>query len=95
MTTLHILRTSPFQDNELTQCLSVAISQDNLVLIDDACYGLNHPTLKLAQQKGINVSVITKHATARGLTIAAETNQISMTDLVTLTFNNERVITWQ
>jgi sulfur relay protein TusB/DsrH len=47
-------------------------------------------------QMNIKLHVIAQHALARAIHVnEAQCTQITMTDLVALTFNNDRVITWQ
>ncbi|RHW77116.1 sulfurtransferase complex subunit TusB [Colwellia sp. RSH04] len=97
MATLHLVRKSAFNSQELLQCCQVLTSLDILILIDDGCYNLNHDLL--ADIKEIisvkHIKVIKHHAAARGQYVPKDIERISMSDLVSLTFETENVITWQ
>lgn len=93
MATLHILRTSGFNDNNLSLLINTCHDQDALVLLDDGCYNIHHP--ELINIKG-KILALASHIQAR----AIESNQhpielIDIDNLVTLTFKYQRVITWQ
>ncbi|TPH12775.1 sulfurtransferase complex subunit TusB [Litorilituus lipolyticus] len=97
MTTLHLVRQSAFNSQELFQCSQIILPADILVLIDDGCYNLNHTLL--TNIKNIisvkNIKVIQHHVSARGLNVPEFIEVISMNELVNLTFDTENVITWQ
>ena len=97
MTTLHIVRQSAFNTNDFFQCLQVLGKKDVIVFIDDGCYNLLHSLINnIDNNKNIQLKVIKQHAKARAIIINEEVfTQITMTDLVSLTFDNDRVITWQ
>ncbi|MBU2926476.1 sulfurtransferase complex subunit TusB [Colwellia sp. 4_MG-2023] len=109
MTTLHIVRQSAFNTNDYAQCLQVLGDNDVIVFIDDGCYNLHHHltnnlidnlnnNLSKSNVSAINIKlkVIAQHANARAIKInEAVVSKIEMTDLVSLTFENDRVITWQ
>lgn len=97
MTTLHIVRQSAFNTNDLHQCLQVSRSQDTIVLIDDGCYNLHHKLLiDIEKDKSIKINVVLEHAKARAIKVnETRCSIITMSDLVSLTFENKRVITWQ
>jgi len=75
----------------------IATTADTLVLIDDACYNVNHPliTQTLIEQPELAVKVIQSHAQARAMTTPNAITAITIQDLVSLTFTHEKVITWQ
>ena len=97
MTTLHIVRQSAFNSNDFAQCLQVIANDDVITFIDDGCYNLQHKlTQHIDSNKNIKLTVIKHHAQARAITVdEALFTAISMDDLVMLTFDNDRVITWQ
>jgi len=97
MTTLHIIRQSAFTTTDFSHCLQVAGNNDVIVFIDDGCYNLNHNSINVVDsKKNIQLKVIKHHADARAISIDNEIfTAIDMTDLVSLTFSNNRVITWQ
>ena len=98
MSTLHLVRQSAFSSTDFQQCLSVLGQLDSIVLMDDGCYNLKHTLmtslLKRAGNK-ININVISTHAQARAIETIATVSYIDMADVVELTFNHNKVITWQ
>ena len=102
MATLHIVRQSAFNTNDFCQCLQVLGNEDVIVFIDDGCYNLRHSLIEsidsdtLFSNKSIQLKVIAQHANARSIVVnEAVVAKITMDDLVLLTFENDRVITWQ
>jgi len=97
MTTLHLVRQSAFNSQDLFQCCQVMLPADILVLMDDGCYNLNHTLLSNIENiiSAENIKVIQHHAMARGLNVPELIEVISMNELVNLTFETENVITWQ
>jgi len=97
MATLHIVRQSAFNTNDFFQCLQVLGDEDVIVFIDDGCYNLQHNLINSIDSNiNIKLKVIEQHANARAITINEEVfTKITMNDLVSLTFENDRVITWQ
>ncbi len=95
MTTLHTLRQSAFATNDFTQCIQVLNDADFIVFTDDGCYNLTHPCIRQVSEQ-VKLMVITEHAKARAIDIAGtKATAIMMNDLVELTFQADRVITWQ
>lgn len=102
MATLHIVRQSAFNSNDFFQCLQVICNDDVIVFIDDGCYNLTHNLINsiesstLFSNQSIQLKVIEQHAKARAIAINEKVfAKITMSDLVSLTFKNDRVITWQ
>ncbi len=97
MATLHIVRQSAFSSNDFFQCLQIVTDNDVIVFIDDGCYNLQHSLINsIDTNKNIQLKVIEQHANARAIAInEAVFTKVSMGDLVSLTFENSRVITWQ
>ncbi len=98
MGTLHLVRQSAFATNDFAQCLSVLDHQDSVVLMDDGCYNLKHSLMDSLLKRvddTVNIHVITNHAQARAIETIATINHIEMADVVNLTFNHNKVITWQ
>jgi len=97
MATLHIVRQSAFNTNDFSQCLQVLGNEDVIVFIDDGCYNLQHNLINnIDDNKNIQLKVIEQHANARAIIINEDVfAKTTMTDLVSLTFESDRVITWQ
>lgn len=97
MTTLHIVRQSAFSSDDFAQCLQLLGNNDVITFIDDGCYNLQHNLINsIDGNKNIQLTVVEQHANARAIAINdAIITKITMADLVTLTFENDRVITWQ
>jgi tRNA 2-thiouridine synthesizing protein B len=98
MSTLHLVRQSAFATNDFAQCLSVLDNQDSIVLMDDGCYNLKHTLMDSLLKRvndTININVIRSHAQARAIETMATIQHISIADVVNLTFNHNKVITWQ
>lgn len=98
MSTLHLVRQSAFATNDFAQCLSVLDHQDSIVLMDDGCYNLKHSLMDSLIKRvdgTLSINVITSHAQARALEILESVQHIEMSDVVELTFNHTKVITWQ
>jgi len=97
MTTLHIVRQSAFNSDDFVQCIQVLGNNDVITFIDDGCYNLQHSLIS-SVDKSLNVqlTVIEQHANARAIAIDEnKVTKITTEDLVTLTFENNTVITWQ
>ena len=94
MSTLHLVRRSGFESTDFTQCIENLLPNDNVVLLDDGCYNINHCSMEQVPAK-VQVCMINDHAVARALTAPAQVKMITMKEMVALTFNNQRVITWQ
>jgi tRNA 2-thiouridine synthesizing protein B len=98
MSTLHLVRQSAFATNDFAQCLSVLDHQDSIVLMDDGCYNLKHSLMDSLIKRvdgTLSINVITSHAQARAIDISAAVQHIEISDVVELTFNHTKVITWQ
>lgn len=96
MTTLHILRTSGFSSPDLLDCINTISGSDDLVLIDDGCYNINHSSI--AQAQAIlkhSIKVVEKHANARGVLLNSHFKAIAMQDLIDLSFTHNNSVTWQ
>jgi len=66
--------------------------------MDDGCYNLKHSLLDSLIKRvdgTLSINVITSHAQARAIDILAAVQHIEMSDVVELTFNHTKVITWQ
>ncbi len=95
MNTLHIVRQSAFATNDFTQCIQVLNAADLIVFTDDGCYNLTHQSIKQVSEQ-VKLMVITEHVNARAIDIVGtKATAITMNDLVALTFQTDRVITWQ
>ena len=98
MGTLHLVRQSAFASNDFAQCLSVLNHQDSVVLMDDGCYNLKHTLMDSLIKRidgTVNINVVACHAQARAIEIINPVNAINMSDVVDLTFEHNKVITWQ
>ena len=96
MSTLHIVRSSGFNTNALTQCLSLVSNADSILLMDDGCYNINHPLLieLLGNRPEVSVSIIDNHAEARAQTANKLISTITLADMLELIFNHNNSITW-
>jgi len=98
MATLHLVRQSAFATNDFAQCLSVLDRQDSIILMDDGCYNLKHALMDSLIKRvdgTVNIHVMTSHAKARAIETITTIKHIEMKDVVELTFNHSKVITWQ
>ncbi|MDP7591249.1 MAG: sulfurtransferase complex subunit TusB [Litorilituus sp.] len=96
MTTLHLVRQSAFNTNDFAQCIEIINDNDAIVLLDDGCYNLHHPLINNVINQNVPINVLAQHAVARAISIDESLFlQVSMNDLVSLTCNHDRVITWQ
>jgi tRNA 2-thiouridine synthesizing protein B len=97
MAMLHIIRNSGFSSSAISQCLSMCLPQDSILLMDDGCYNLNHPLLleALAKQSELKLYYIGLHASARAQS-SNNTSFISsnLTDVLELLFSHDNSITW-
>ena len=94
LTILHLIRRSAFNSNQLENCLATLSAADSIVLIDDGCYSINHPSL-IAVISTHHVYVVTEHVNARGVCLIDSINSISLKELTDLMFNHDSVVTWQ
>lgn len=97
MAMLHIIRNSGFTSNTLSQCLTMCLPEDAILLMDDGCYNLQHPLLleALTKQTAITVYYLSLHANAR-----AQHNEhpsltaINFDEVLKLIFTFNNSITW-
>jgi tRNA 2-thiouridine synthesizing protein B len=97
MAMLHIIRSSGFTSNALTQCLSISSAQDSILLMDDGCYNLRHPLLLEAQIKHPDIPVyyISLHASARAQSPTNDAfTSTTLAEVLPLIFNHDNSITW-
>lgn len=95
MTTLHIVRQSAYATNDFTQCLQIVNKHDAIVFMDDGSYNVTHPAIKEVNDQVTTMAII-EHVNARAIDLTnTSTTAITMTQLVDLTFEADRVITWQ
>jgi len=95
MTTIHIIRTSPFHTNKVKLCLTTLTQNDSVLLIDDGCYLLNHQILETIKQITEQIYVIESHSLARGLETNESAQYICFKTLNELIFTHNNSITWQ
>lgn len=93
--TLHLLRLSPFTNNDMLLCNENLMLNDSVVLLDDGCYTLNHPLLNKLQIKCDNIFIIEQHALARGLSLKNNIQAIDITTLNQFVFEHKNSVTWQ
>jgi len=95
MTTLHIVRESAFTTNDFVQCLQTVKDNDCIVFTDDGCYNLTHPCIEQVSVR-VELKAISEHVNARAVNLTnTKATAITMNELVALTFQADRVITWQ
>ena len=93
MSTLHLVRTSAYQHDDLAQCLAVYSAEDTIVLLDDGCYNLNHALL--AKVNNERLFIIIEHCQARAVSFEKNKQAIALAQLTPLFFLHNSVITWQ
>lgn len=93
--TLHLLRQSPFDANDLANCCNILKENDTVVLLDDGCYTLSHSLLSELYNNCTNIFVIKQHAVSRGLKITSSIQSINITTLNQLIFEHSNSVTWQ
>ncbi len=94
-TSLHLLRSSPFADQQAKLMLTLINEKDAIVLMDDGCYLNNHPLLAEALAKTKNLYFIDEHLKARALTAKPQITNISLAQLTELIFTYTNSVTWQ
>lgn len=95
MSTLHLIRLSPFEQSTPFESLKLANSNDVIAFIDDGSYASMHNNLsKILDTKNLTAYFIDSHLEARGLE-SSSLNVISIERLTQLTIENDRVITWK
>lgn len=96
MSTLHLIRTCAYHSNELSSALQTALANDAIVLIDDGCYNLNHHLTDGSKSVlPLNFYAIDEHCQARAIANNKQIKMISMSQLVELTIEHNKVLTWQ
>ncbi|NMP32322.1 sulfurtransferase complex subunit TusB [Thalassotalea sp. M1531] len=95
MSTLHLIRTSAFADTNLAQCAQLLAKHDAILLLDDGCYNLKHPSIATISEQQIDIFVIEHHYLARGLALAPQSKSIVIEDIPELMLNYKQSITWQ
>jgi len=93
--TLHLVRQSPYQSNDIVHCLELVTAADSVVLLDDGCYTL--ASNKIDQLLAItnNVYVIKDHSEARALNTNPLVKAISLKEINTMLFQHHNSVTWQ
>lgn len=91
--TLHILRTSPFSVN-LEDIKQNIKNDDALIMIDDGCYLLNHPSFQQYLNSCEALYAIKPHILARGLNLNEAVNNIDMKGFTGLIFEYSNSVTW-
>jgi len=97
MAMLHIIRSSAFSSNALTQGLNMALPQDSILLMDDGCYNLNHSLLlaALKEHRELTVYFINLHAIARAQSSDNKSFiAITLSEVLALLFKHDNSITW-
>lgn len=99
ISTLHLIRTSAFNNNNLSSCLNTLLDDDAVILLDDGCYCLQHVVISKLFDKNIKLYFIDEHVKARGILLSnKQTEQfksIDLTALLHLTMTYTKTITWQ
>ncbi|QKX18378.1 sulfurtransferase complex subunit TusB [Microbulbifer sp. YPW1] len=90
--TLHIVSQSPFSGSALNDCLAAFTDGDALLLIEDAVYAANGPTL--TQLKGKSVYCLQPDAVARGIPVDPAIEAIDETRWVSLCTEHNPIVSW-
>jgi len=94
MNILHLLRCSAFSSKKVDHCLANLSGEDSLILLDDGCYNLTHPSLANIISSP-STYIVKEHAIARALSIPDHLKTISLLELNDLIFTHNSVVTWQ
>jgi len=98
---LHLVFSSPNATPALSDCLKNIDSSDGLVLIEDGVYASIDSTFQNQINKCIQCYLVVSDSIARGLSPAASGENalnikpISYDDLVDLTLNYDKTISWR
>ncbi|NQY64807.1 MAG: sulfurtransferase complex subunit TusB [Alteromonadaceae bacterium] len=92
MSLLHLVRSSAFEKHDFSQCINNILPDDKIVLMDDACYNINHPLIDKVSTASIYA--LKQHVFARAIANNTVT-EITMNELTKMTFELDSVITWQ
>lgn len=99
MSTLHLVRTSDFTSSHFASALQVINTNDALVLLDDGCYNIKHSLIHSDIIKQLMAKqqcyVVNEHCQARAITISTTLQAIPLSQLVELSFQYNKVMTWQ
>lgn len=94
---LHIVSTSPFQNDALQRCLQIATSEDAILLTEDATLGLLNPAHFLTKNlPTFRLFALEPDLQARGITVP-ESLQVTAVDydgFVTLTTQYAKTVSW-
>lgn len=92
---LHIVRVSGFSSQALSQCLTMCLADDSILLLDDGCYNLANNELAdaLAHKKITTVFFVEEHAKARAQ-YSNDFKPITLADVLPLIFNHNNTTTW-
>jgi len=95
MSILHLLRTSPFSNQQIENMLTMLNEDDKIVLIDDGCYLLNHQHLTTCLESTNSViCVVEPHILARNIKLPNGIDAISFDTLTELFTKYQSTITW-
>ena len=89
--TLHLIQRSPFSNSALKDCLNIFDPQDNILLMEDGVYGLQHPLL---QQTQLTVYALQEDISARGLDSKDTIKEIDYCEFANLCSQHKHVISW-
>ncbi|MEW6991656.1 sulfurtransferase complex subunit TusB [Colwelliaceae bacterium 6441] len=93
--TLHLLRQSPFKQNDISLCCHNVTIHDAIVLIDDGCYTINHQMFTELCNTTQNIFIIEDHVFARGLKMPNCIQAIHLNKFNELIFEYSNSVTWQ
>ena len=102
MPTLHTINKSPFERNSLESCLSVALDDASVLLIEDAVVAVMQNTavsadIENAIDRGIKMYALMPDIAARGLPEQRIMSKITLVEydgFVQLSCDNDRVQNW-
>jgi len=92
---LHILRSSAFSNNNISQCIANLQVDDSVIFMDDGCYNVNHSSLSIISDKLSTIYMIEQHAKARAIQSTTLVKSIDLKQLMVLVFDHQSVVTWQ
>jgi tRNA 2-thiouridine synthesizing protein B len=91
---LHLIFSSPFSSSSLKECLAIIQPKDAIVLLEDGVYAIQHPDLSNTSIQ-FKCFAVTADTDARGLTKSNNLTCITYDELVDLTLEYQKTISWR
>jgi len=93
---LHMISKSPYQHSAFTDACTVVSQDDAILFIEDGIYAAlpSSPYLEQLKKLGCECYVLAQHAEARGATLDASIQAITLPQMVALTLQYSKTISW-